>query len=1807
MVNNQNRRLIILIWKETPFLYACQLGKMDFVNYMYSQCNRVIRDRIRKNAYNCIHIAASTGDESLLFFAMNMGLVNTTAAEGMTPLHISIKENKMNILRILMERGCNPNVITQDGFTPLHFAAFNGNLEAIKILSSGRRSRTPLLMLFDRFDRSPIQAAMDYCPDRHDIADALRSIDIIPTFMHYADKQLVEKIEWLPEIIPNFFNKRDILGQNLLHLACRFPSKQLIRFLLDNGLKCHSTDNEGNTPLHAAVKHRNVEVIPILIKYFPEAVDRVNGAGQTPLDICFNPQVKALLMRAKSRGSSCIGSSASSTCYDYPGSEFSRRRSVGSSSVAQSISSYTGRSSLGNAGPRLFEDEPDYNIGVFQGGGSRMSTARPSSEASYSGSVYEYNLEPPGSRQLPTYGPGSVTSEPNLLKGSRVPPGSPSYQHTEILHDIGGDRQTDNKHPHEPKEGAEVSDHNLAALDSATESSASPYVGLDHDSTEYSGSFKGENDRKRVAATAKDAFIDCQFRGDTCKLQLLLNSNTREYAYILLNLACLKSYDRVVKYLLNMGLKPNKMFQKYGSLYNATIRVILNFYGKKLTYEELRYSYLEGGNAAFETLVLGNEDVAAMSNPDPILHEAARLDDPETISSIINHCDVDVNQLNSRKQTPMHIASLFGSTRALQKLIELGADPDVKDKELPGASETADLTEFSRMLSAIPTNGDWNDKKASSPGKGSSDNRGSSLNKRPVHRKYSATSGGSIWVRSSSTDSSSSHDKSPSLIENTKKIKDLLLNGRYQLDSRSSRSGSRTGGKGSLTDKGSESEDSYALDDSSSRDESYVRGKTYSSGKGYSRGGGRSDNGSYTGSKASADKTRYSTDNSSKYTKSDIIYSRGGGYTAGKTYSSDKTDTNDKTYSQSETRSSYKANTDNTHRATDSDSKHDKNSKSYSREENFTRDRRYSQSETRSNYKANTDNTHRATDSDSKHDKKSKSYSREESSTRDGRSSRSETHRNDKSKIDDVHRTTDNDSRYDKKSKSYSREESSTRDGRYSQSDARTGGAYYSSDNNSKFNTGNDGCTRYNVYTGDLYHSTCDDTKNDRSGRAYTDEPYYSAYDNTKAFNCCNIYTDEPYYSAYDYTKAVNNGNIYGDEPYYPAYDYTKAVNSGNYYIDEPYYPAYDYTEAGNGVNIYTDEPYYSTYDCAGTGEGGDGYTVHNTHTGDPYAVLNIYTGDPHYLDYHDSKYNSNGRGNSPGKSSTRDRGSYGTYDTVPSQYPASNRKSILTNAATIDEDYSIDESSTRDKTSTHGMGSSVTHGSPKYDKSSTRNGDSLADEGLKHSNDSTNDKVSTRDESSRLGGNLPRRMSFTESNSMLFEGNSKLDRAKSSGKMSARYESSMVGRNLPRRMSFTRSNSMLFEGNSKSSSRAKYSGKMSARYQSSMVGGNLPRRMSFTESNSMLFEGNSKSSRAKSSGKMSTCDYSDYYTYSCYDNDSNHHQHSNNEYSSYYLYSTYDGGSAYGKSGAGNRISVYYDSALSDMNGVNSDITSRGKSTTHDKSSARYQSSTHEGSVSGVSRSLSTSKPENNKKEANNTSGSQERTKSSGHVNNERASQPEGTVRGVPNIFMMVENNDQDHIRESLKNGTVRVDDRDQDGLTPLMYAAKFGHVNLIKDLATTQTLNLQNVDGNTALNIAISFSQFKFAYNLMKHNYKNMTFETNKNGDDVVDYALKRDGTPRYIIHFLLTIIGKERFGQILPVCVNKGIVRINEPDERGETLLHYLVKYKKGPKIKILCDSNIRPIRIDVPNSDGFCVRDYKNDDSRAQFIEYITSHT
>nr|XP_039323587.1 ankyrin repeat domain-containing protein 66 isoform X2 [Saimiri boliviensis boliviensis] len=85
-----------------------------------------------------LHQAVAAGDHSLVKRILKKGLCDPNYKDvdwnDRTPLHWAASKGQMEMIRLLIEYGARPCLVTNVGWTPAHFAAESGHLNVLKAL-----------------------------------------------------------------------------------------------------------------------------------------------------------------------------------------------------------------------------------------------------------------------------------------------------------------------------------------------------------------------------------------------------------------------------------------------------------------------------------------------------------------------------------------------------------------------------------------------------------------------------------------------------------------------------------------------------------------------------------------------------------------------------------------------------------------------------------------------------------------------------------------------------------------------------------------------------------------------------------------------------------------------------------------------------------------------------------------------------------------------------------------------------------------------------------------------------------------------------------------------------------------------------------------------------------------------------------------------------------------------------------------------------------------------------------------------------------------------------------------------------------------------------------------------------------------------------------------------------------------------------------------------------------------------------------------------------------------------------------------
>lgn len=123
---------LILLNNVTPVQCAAFYSSTKCYFYLKSQAPYISPSETK---LSLIHFAAAGGNEIIInSILQDITKLNEIDAFGNSPLHYAAKYDRLNAVKILLEKGAVPDVKNNEGYTPAFFAATNGYLEIIKLL-----------------------------------------------------------------------------------------------------------------------------------------------------------------------------------------------------------------------------------------------------------------------------------------------------------------------------------------------------------------------------------------------------------------------------------------------------------------------------------------------------------------------------------------------------------------------------------------------------------------------------------------------------------------------------------------------------------------------------------------------------------------------------------------------------------------------------------------------------------------------------------------------------------------------------------------------------------------------------------------------------------------------------------------------------------------------------------------------------------------------------------------------------------------------------------------------------------------------------------------------------------------------------------------------------------------------------------------------------------------------------------------------------------------------------------------------------------------------------------------------------------------------------------------------------------------------------------------------------------------------------------------------------------------------------------------------------------------------------------------
>ncbi|MEW6745447.1 MAG: ankyrin repeat domain-containing protein [Planctomycetota bacterium] len=178
---------------------------------------------------------------------------NPNPRQGPAPLFVAARENRPDIIEMLLEKGADIAWKSPFGMTVLHATTWEDSVEAARmLLKRGADANAP-----DGTGQTPLMMAA--------VQNSLRVFDLL--LEHGADPNATEAEG----------------GKTVLHIAAVRGDRDLAHRLIERGAHVNAKDSSGKTPLNYAGRYGHQDVADYLIDHGGEAEDLEENYGGAPL------------------------------------------------------------------------------------------------------------------------------------------------------------------------------------------------------------------------------------------------------------------------------------------------------------------------------------------------------------------------------------------------------------------------------------------------------------------------------------------------------------------------------------------------------------------------------------------------------------------------------------------------------------------------------------------------------------------------------------------------------------------------------------------------------------------------------------------------------------------------------------------------------------------------------------------------------------------------------------------------------------------------------------------------------------------------------------------------------------------------------------------------------------------------------------------------------------------------------------------------------------------------------------------------------------------------------------------------------------------------------------------------------------------------------------------------------------------------------------------------------------------------------------------------------------------------------------
>jgi ankyrin repeat protein len=280
---------------QTPLFCAAKEGHLDIVRYLLDRGANpnatnhygvsVLWIPCQRGLIRIVELLLERGADPEI--APSGSEAEERSISGWTPLYAAIKSRQYPVVKLLLNKGANPNAITSLGSTPFLLASEIGDLEVIKCFvehgadldysPSGKEAdelnitgQTALFMATLKEQNDVVQ----YLIEKGSKVNVKNRYGVSPLLLcaEGGNETLVKLLVSVGADV-NMSPSGDLAvehilaGQTPLYGAAKKGHYHICKFLLENGAEVNAQTMTGATPLYTAVEEGHFEICQLLIEY----------------------------------------------------------------------------------------------------------------------------------------------------------------------------------------------------------------------------------------------------------------------------------------------------------------------------------------------------------------------------------------------------------------------------------------------------------------------------------------------------------------------------------------------------------------------------------------------------------------------------------------------------------------------------------------------------------------------------------------------------------------------------------------------------------------------------------------------------------------------------------------------------------------------------------------------------------------------------------------------------------------------------------------------------------------------------------------------------------------------------------------------------------------------------------------------------------------------------------------------------------------------------------------------------------------------------------------------------------------------------------------------------------------------------------------------------------------------------------------------------------------------------------------------------------------------------------------------------